>query len=73
MKALRFENNRLNLAEIEKPNRADEALVRVLQSGICSTDLEIVRGYVGFQATLGHEFVGVVEAVKDKIILSTTD
>lgn len=65
MKALRFENNQLNLAEIEKPNRADEALVRVLQSGICNTDLEIVRGYAGFQGTLGHEFVGVVEAAKD--------
>ncbi len=62
MKALRFENNKLNLAEIARPNLKDEALVRVLNSGICTTDLEIVKGYAGFQGTIGHEFVGVVEA-----------
>ncbi len=62
MKALRFEYNKLNLAEICKPQRGDEALVRVLESGICNTDLEIVKGYAGFQGTIGHEFVGVVEA-----------
>jgi alcohol dehydrogenase len=38
-----------------------EALVRVKLAGICNTDLEIVRGYLGFQGVLGHEFVGVVE------------
>jgi threonine dehydrogenase-like Zn-dependent dehydrogenase len=30
-------------------------------SGICNTDLEIARGYAGFQGTIGHEFVGTVE------------
>ncbi len=38
-----------------------EALVRVRLAGICNTDLEIVRGYMGFRGVLGHEFVGVVE------------
>lgn len=61
MKALRFENNRLNLAEIAKPNEEKEALVRVVKSGICNTDVEIVKGYADFQGTIGHEFVGVVE------------
>ena len=28
--------------------------------GICSTDLEIARGYMGFEGTLGHELVGEV-------------
>ncbi|HXH70890.1 MAG TPA: alcohol dehydrogenase catalytic domain-containing protein, partial [Pyrinomonadaceae bacterium] len=65
MKALRFENNKLNLAEVSQPNRDDEALVRVLKSGICNTDLEIVKGYADFQGTIGHEFVGVVENAKD--------
>ncbi len=65
MKALRFEDNELNLAEINQPNRIDEALVRVLKSGICNTDLEIVKGYAGFQGTIGHEFVGVVETASD--------
>jgi threonine dehydrogenase-like Zn-dependent dehydrogenase len=65
MKALRFENNKLDLAEIEKPYRESEALVRVVKSGICNTDLEIVRGYAGFSGTIGHEFVGVVEEAED--------
>jgi 2-desacetyl-2-hydroxyethyl bacteriochlorophyllide A dehydrogenase len=67
MKALRFENNRLRLADnIAVPRRADEALVRVTLAGVCNTDLEIVRGYAGFNGTLGHEFVGVVEASPDQ-------
>jgi threonine dehydrogenase-like Zn-dependent dehydrogenase len=47
--------------EIDKPERGEETLVRVLLSGICNTDLEIARGYAGFKGTIGHEFVGVVE------------
>src|SRR5207302_4288489 len=43
-----------------------EALIRVLQAGICNTDLEIIRGYMEFQGVLGHEFVGIVEEVLDK-------
>src|ERR1700680_308633 len=43
-----------------------EALIRVLQAGICNTDLEITRGYLDFQGVLGHEFVGIVEEVLDK-------
>jgi threonine dehydrogenase-like Zn-dependent dehydrogenase len=66
MKALRFENGELRLAEVDPPNRADEALVRVTLAGICNTDLEIVRGYANFSGTLGHEFVGVVEASPEK-------
>lgn len=42
---------------------AGEALIRILVAGICNTDLEIVRGYMGFHGVLGHEFVGLVEAV----------
>lgn len=38
-----------------------EALIRVTRAGICSTDRELARGYMGFRGVLGHEFVGVVE------------
>lgn len=38
-----------------------EVLIRVHLAGICSTDLEIVRGYMGFRGVPGHEFVGTVE------------
>ena len=62
MKALRFENNQLELAEIVKPRVENESLIRVLKSGICNTDIEIVKGYAGFSGTIGHEFVGIVEA-----------
>ena len=61
MLALRVENKTLSVGEIAKPHNADEALVRVLLSGICNTDLEIARGYAGFNGTIGHEFVGIVE------------
>jgi threonine dehydrogenase-like Zn-dependent dehydrogenase len=65
MKALRFENNVLSLSDVAKSNLAGEAVVRVLMSGICNTDVEIVRGYAGFEGTIGHEFVGVVESAAD--------
>src|SRR6266581_7199934 len=42
-----------------------EALIRVLQAGICNTDLEITRGYMDFQGVPGHEFVGMVEEILD--------
>lgn len=61
MHALRVEKKKLALKEVEKPDAGPEALVRVLLSGICNTDLEIARGYAGFKGTIGHEFVGVVE------------
>jgi threonine dehydrogenase-like Zn-dependent dehydrogenase len=65
MLALRVENQQLSVREVETPQNANEALVRVLLSGICNTDLEIARGYAGFNGTIGHEFVGVVEESND--------
>lgn len=61
MRALRASDGKLTLAEIAVPRADGEALVSVLASGICNTDVEIARGYAGFQGTIGHEFVGVVE------------
>ena len=65
MKALRYQNQKLALADVLKPAADGEALVRVTLSGICNTDLEIARGYAGFEGTLGHEFVGVIEDVSE--------
>jgi threonine dehydrogenase-like Zn-dependent dehydrogenase len=39
-----------------------EVVVRVLAAGICETDLQLIRGYMGFRGVLGHEFVGVAES-----------
>ena len=36
------------------------ALVKVHLAGICSTDLQILKGYMGFKGVPGHEFVGSV-------------
>jgi threonine dehydrogenase-like Zn-dependent dehydrogenase len=35
------------------------ARVKLLEAGICNTDLELARGYMGFSGVLGHEFVGL--------------
>jgi alcohol dehydrogenase len=42
-----------------------EALIRPHLTGICNTDIEITRGYMGFTGVLGHEFVGTVVACAD--------
>jgi threonine dehydrogenase-like Zn-dependent dehydrogenase len=69
MKALRVEKKKLAVREIDKPERGEEALVRVLLSGICNTDLEIARGYARFKGTIGHEFVGIVEEATEDAML----
>ncbi len=69
MKALRVDKKKMTVREVEKPAPGDEALVRVLLSGICNTDLEIARGYAGFKGTIGHEFVGIVEEAADASLI----
>ncbi|MGE5215509.1 MAG: MDR/zinc-dependent alcohol dehydrogenase-like family protein [Chloroflexota bacterium] len=39
---------------------APTALIKVHLAGICSTDLQIFQGYMGFKGVPGHEFVGSV-------------
>jgi threonine dehydrogenase-like Zn-dependent dehydrogenase len=44
-----------------------EALIKLRLAGICSTDLEMVKGYYPFQGVPGHEFVGeVVQSAGDE-------
>ena len=49
-----------------EPDRPGEAVIRLLRAGICSTDLELIKGYMGFEGVLGHEFVGLVEHAPDR-------
>jgi threonine dehydrogenase-like Zn-dependent dehydrogenase len=67
MKALVF-NGELKLSSNEpKPiPPIGEALIKVLMAGICNTDIEITKGYMGFSGILGHEFVGIVEEINDE-------
>lgn len=72
MRALVF-NNKLELKQnFEKPTpKENEALIKVKLVGICNTDYEITKGYMGYNGILGHEFVGVVEEIngEDKSLL----
>jgi threonine dehydrogenase-like Zn-dependent dehydrogenase len=43
-------------------------LVKVHLSGVCSTDLQILKGYMGFKGVLGHEFVGSVSEGPHELI-----
>src|SRR5215216_125589 len=64
MRALTFDQTLSFSARQPEPAGGEgDTLVRVRQAGICSTDLEITKGYMGFKGVLGHEFVGdVVES-----------
>lgn len=66
MRALAFDGQAARLVERPEPSvGAGQALVRVHLAGICRTDLELVKGYMGFRGVLGHEFVGEVVAGAD--------
>jgi threonine dehydrogenase-like Zn-dependent dehydrogenase len=63
MNALWLENNKLDLRDVPQARKPNEALIRIRKAGICSTDLELVKGYYPYTGIIGHEFVGdVIEA-----------
>jgi threonine dehydrogenase-like Zn-dependent dehydrogenase len=66
MKALWLENHQLDLRDVPEPAHLGEALIRIRKAGICSTDLELVKGYYPFTGIIGHEFVGEVVAAYDE-------
>ena len=62
MRALEFDGGNLQYVD-DHPEPAagpDDAIVRVHLAGVCSTDLQILAGYMGFTGIPGHEFVGEV-------------
>jgi alcohol dehydrogenase len=66
MHALLFDGQlRLATDYPEPALRPGEAIIRPHLVGICNTDIEITRGYMGFRGVLGHEFVGTVVACDD--------
>ena len=65
MKAVWLEDHQIKLADVQKPVRPDEALIKIRMAGICSTDLELVKGYYPYTGILGHEFVGEVVSAPD--------
>lgn len=67
MQALYLSNGKLQYrGDYARPEpKPNEALIQILVAGICSTDLEIVKGYAQFEGVLGHEFVGKVVQAAD--------
>ena len=62
MRAIVFDSDvRLEASRPTPTPLEGEVLVRVSCAGICETDLQIIKGYMGFRGVLGHEFVGVAE------------
>jgi len=62
MQALYWDGNRLQVRQNYPVPHATEktALVHINFAGICSTDVQLLQGYMGFQGVPGHEFVGTV-------------
>ena len=67
MKAVVFDNGLKLDNNYPKPQpKKGEALIKVNTIGICNTDYEITKGYMGYKGILGHEFSGIVEEVNDE-------
>lgn len=63
MRALVFDGQLTYRPDRPAPAPLDgEVMVRVVRAGICETDLQLMKGYMGFRGILGHEFVGVAES-----------
>ena len=68
MRAVVFDNGLKLDKNYPKPvPKEGEALIRVVLAGICNTDYEITKGYMGYKGILGHEFVGIVEGVNEGV------
>jgi threonine dehydrogenase-like Zn-dependent dehydrogenase len=67
MKAILFDGRKVRFSrDAPRPEPpVGEALIRIRKAGICATDLEIAKGYMGFKGIMGHEFVGTVEKGPD--------
>lgn len=67
MKAIVFDKEIKLVNNYPKPiPQKGEALIHVILAGICNTDYEISKGYMGYAGILGHEAVGTVEEINDK-------
>ena len=66
MKAVVFDKELKLVNDYKKPvPQKGEALIRITLAGICNTDYEITKGYMGYVGILGHEAVGIVEEIND--------
>ncbi len=67
MKALIFDEGLKFVENYKEPVlKEGEALIKTTFAGVCNTDEEITKGYMGYKGVLGHEFTGIVEKVFNK-------
>jgi threonine dehydrogenase-like Zn-dependent dehydrogenase len=72
MKATIFEEKgNIQVHEVSDPviQKPDDAVVNVVRSCICGSDLWYYRGLVARpnQSRIGHEFIGIVESVGSEV------
>lgn len=61
MRALHWDGTVARVVDRPPPSASERtAVIDVHVAGVCNTDLEIVKGYMGFRGVLGHEVVGTV-------------
>jgi threonine dehydrogenase-like Zn-dependent dehydrogenase len=71
MLAVHLQDRRVEIRNVRRPQRPSGfALIRLLNAGICNTDLELQRGYYGFSGIPGHEFVGEVVGADNPNLLA---
>ena len=73
MRSIWLEDQKLSLRDdIPVPTVAEgDALIKMRLAGVCSTDLELIKGYYPYHDILGHEFVGeVVQAPGSEGLIS---
>ncbi|MDD3594705.1 MAG: alcohol dehydrogenase catalytic domain-containing protein [Candidatus Gastranaerophilales bacterium] len=67
MRALVFDKELKLIDNYKNPTlKKGEALIKISTAGICNTDVEITKGYMGFSGICGHEFVGKVIEINDE-------
>src|SRR4051812_888995 len=73
MKAVNFEGKPFSVSvksiPIPKIIKPEDAIIRVTSSGICGTDLHVFHGRIPTKPpmTLGHEIVGIVDSIGDRV------
>ena len=73
MQALWLENQQLDLREVPEPVQPGEALIRIRKAGICSTDLELVKGYYPFTGIPGTEPLAAALEIQQQVHVQPTD
>lgn len=70
MKAIVFDDGLKFVDNYPKPvAQKGESIIKVELAGICNTDFEITKGYMGYKGILGHEFVGTVIESEDNNLI----